>query len=123
MAKIYTVVKDGETVKELKTLAAAKKLADEQGGEVLCGGETVYAGSPIELQEPPEELVEERIPDKYTLLSKMNIRKAPSLKADKAGIAETGTVVDVIGIENDWLHLANGTFILYGDGKFAKINR
>ena len=53
----------------------------------------------------------------------MNIRKAPSLKADKAGIAETGTVVDVISIENDWLHLANGTFILYGDGKFAKINR
>ena len=42
MAKIYTVVKDGETVKELKTLTAAKKLADEQGGEVLCDGEIVY---------------------------------------------------------------------------------
>nr|MBQ4458374.1 SH3 domain-containing protein [Clostridia bacterium] len=118
--KTYTVTKGGETVKELKTLTAAKKLADEQGGEVLCDGETVYAASPIE---PLEELVEERIPNKCTLLSKMNIRKAPSLKADKAGIAETGTVVDVISIENDWLHLANGTFILYGDGKFAKINR
>ena len=117
--KIYTVVKDGETVKELKTLTTAKKLADEQGGEVLCEGETVYVASPIELQEPLEELVEERSPNKYTLLSKMNIRKAPSLKAEKAGIAETGTVVDVIGIENDWLHLKDGAFILYGGGKFA----
>ena len=33
MAKIYTVVKDGETVKELKTLAAAKKLADAECAE------------------------------------------------------------------------------------------
>ena len=45
--KIYTVVKDGETVKELKTLTAAKKLADEQGGEVLCEGETVYASGSL----------------------------------------------------------------------------
>ena len=44
--KTYTVTKGGETVKELKTLTAAKKLADEQGGEVLCDGETVYAASP-----------------------------------------------------------------------------
>lgn len=124
--KIYTVVKDGETVKELKTLTAAKKLADEQGGEVLCEGETVYTASPIEPQEPVTEPLEdklkERIPDKYTLLSKMNIRKAPSMKAEKASIAETGTVVDVIGIENDWLHLVDGMFILYGGGKFAKKN-
>ena len=31
--KTYTVVKDGETLKELKTLAAAKKLADAEGAE------------------------------------------------------------------------------------------
>ena len=129
--KTYVVTKDGETVKELKTLTAAKKLADEQGGEVLCEGETVYAASPIEPaaedaveeQTVEAEPLEERIePQKYTLLSKMNIRKAPSLKAEKVGIAETGTVVDVIGIENDWLQLEDGTFILYGGGKFAKKN-
>ncbi len=33
MAKIYTVVKDGETLEELKTLTAAKKLADIPEGE------------------------------------------------------------------------------------------
>ena len=125
MAKIYTVVKDGETVKELKTLAAAKKLADAEGGEVLCDGETVYAASPIEPAAEPvvEEEAEEPVVEKYRLLSKMNIRIAPSLKADKVGVAETGTVVDVISIENDWLRVKNGAgevFILYGGGKFAE---
>ena len=125
MAKIYTVVKDGETVKELKTLAAAKKLADAEGGEVLCDGETVYAASPIEPAAEPvvEEEAEEPVVEKYRLLSKMNIRIAPSLKADKVGVAETGTVVDVISIENDWLRVKNGAgevFILYGGGQFAE---
>jgi hypothetical protein len=36
--KIYTVIKDGETVKELKTLTAARKLADEQGGKCCMRG-------------------------------------------------------------------------------------
>ena len=125
MAKIYTVVMDSETVKELKTLAAAKKLADAEGGEVLCDGQTVYAASPIEPQTEEAEPLEERSPDKYKLLSKMNIRIAPSLKADKVGIAEAGTVVEVTAIENDWLRVKNGAgevFILYGGGKFAKKN-
>lgn len=55
---------------------------------------------------------------KYTLLSKMNLRLAPSLKGGKVGIAE-GTVVEVIGIENDWMELKDGMFILYG-GKYAE---
>lgn len=96
--KSYTVMKDGEPVKELKTLTAARKLADEQGGEVMCDGETIYAASPIEPE--PEETEEVKIPvketEKYTLLSKMNIRTAPSLEADKVGIAEAGTVVEVL---------------------------
>ena len=140
MAKIYTVVKDGETIKELKTLAAAKKLADAEGGEVLCDGETIYtADSPTlpatstpsttpEPEEKTEELPEEAAEEepkaeKYKLLSKMNIRIAPSLKADKVGVADTGTVVEVIAIENDWLRVKNGAgevFILYGGGKFAE---
>ena len=125
--KIYTVMKDGEPVKELKTLAAARKLADEQGGEVMCDGETIYAVSPIEPE--PEKTEEVKAPvkemEKYTLLSKMNIRTAPSLEADKVGIAEAGTVVEVLAIEDDWLHVRNGAgvvFILYGGGKYARKN-
>ena len=33
---------NGEELSTLKTLAAAKKLADEEGGMVLCDGECVY---------------------------------------------------------------------------------
>lgn len=126
--KTYTVVKNGEELKELKTLAAAKKLADEQGGEVVCEGNVVYAAaSPIE---PDSEETEEvkgpaKEAEKYTLLSKMNIRIAPSLDADKVGVAEVGTVVEVLAIEDDWLHVRNGAgvvFILYGDGKYARKN-
>ena len=132
--KTYTVVKDGEELKELKTLAGAKKLADEQGAEVVCEGVTVYTALIADAEqtvadnqtveapatsEPAQ--VEERL-EQYTLLSKMNIRLAPSLKAEKVGIAERGKVVEVIGIENDWLHLADGTFILYGGGEFAVRN-
>ena len=132
MAKIYTVVKDGETVKELKTLAAAKKLADAEGGEVLCDGETVYTATapattpvvPMEEKTVAEEAVEEQAkPEKYKLLSKMNIRISPSLKADKVGVADTGTGVEVTAIENDWLRVKNGAseiFILYGGGKYAE---
>ena len=43
--KTYTVVKDGEELKELKTLSAAKKLADTEGAEVFCEGECVYQGT------------------------------------------------------------------------------
>lgn len=34
--KIYTVVKDGEELEQLKTLTAAKKLADAEGAAVYC---------------------------------------------------------------------------------------
>lgn len=130
--KIYTVVKDGAELKELKTLAAAKKLADAEGAEVFCDGAAVY--TPASTEEPADEgpVVEEPAveeptvvepnPESYVLTAKMNVRTAPSLDADKAGIAEAGTVVEVSAIEDDWLHLTDGTFILYGGGKFAKKN-
>ncbi len=46
MAKTYTVVKDGMELKELKTLPAAKKLADAEGAEVVCDGEVIYSPKP-----------------------------------------------------------------------------
>ena len=124
--KTYTVVKDGEALKELKTLAAAKKLADAEGAEVLCDGECVYQGAVSGVKDTVEETVIEAptpastpTPEHYTLTSKMNIRKAPSLDAEKAGIAQKGTVVEVAAIKDDWMHLTDGTFVLFGAGKFA----
>lgn len=126
--KTYTVMKDGETLRELKTLAAAKKLADTEDAEVFCEGLCVYTPDPpvgdgdilpdTEPEAAPVALA--AAPIKYTLTAKMNVRKAPSLAAGIAGIAKKGTVVEVTGIEDDWLHLLDGTFILYGNGQFAK---
>ena len=122
--KTYTVVKDGETLKELKTLAAAKKLADAEGAEVLCDGKCVYLGDVSGAEDTVSDTVEETVtevpaPEHYTLTVRMNIRKAPSLNAEKAGIAQKGTVVEVAAIEGDWMRLTDGTFILYAAGKYA----
>ena len=129
--KTYTVVKDGNPIKELKSLTAAKKLADAEGAEVLCDGECVYLGTVAASEDTipelsvavPEEMAAEAAePERYTLTAKMNIRRAPSLDAQKVGIAQPGTVVEVAAIENDWLRLTDGTFILYEGGRFARKN-
>ena len=142
--KIYTVVKDGEELEKLKTLTAAKKLADTEGAEVYCEGECVYRGAVEDtVKESVTETVPATSPDtaseksetpaaeekkvqetqmaqkaqkgsaQYRLTSLMNVRKAPSLDAEKAGTKDAGAVVDVATVENDWLHLADGSFILY----------
>lgn len=132
-SKIYAVVKDGKTMKELKTLAAAKKLADAEGAEVLCDGECVYLGTVAGSEDTVPELsdadssantpvAETVTAEKYTLTAKMNIRKAPSKSAEILGIADKGTEVEVTAIENDWLRLSDGTFILYEGGRFAVKN-
>lgn len=131
--KTYVVIKEGKELKELKTLAAAKKIADAEGAEVFCEGAVVYtATAPCEAEAEPvadaaveptvaeEPTVEEPHFEKYTLTAKMNVRTAPSLDAAKLAVAQAGTVVDVAAIEGDWLHLTDGTFILYADGKFAE---
>lgn len=128
MAKTYIVQKDGETLKELKTLAAAKKLADAEGAEVFCEGECVYqvASDPVSdtlsaVEETVAETVEEAVkPVTYTLLRKMNVRKEPSLTAAKVKVLNTGATVEVTAIVDDWLRLADGTFILYEGGKNAR---
>ena len=139
--KTYTVMKDGEELKELKTLAAAKKLADAEDAEVFCGGLCVYTPDPpvsndilpavsdAVVEDPAldtsavESLEKEPVKSvKYTLTAKMNIRKAPSKTAEIAGIAQKGTIVDVTAIEGDWMHLANGSYILFEGGKYAVKN-
>ena len=124
--KTYTVMKDGEVLKELKTMAA-KKLADTEDAEVFCGTLCVYAPDP-DVGEDEESAAEVPMPapveapaapETYTLTAKMNIRRAPSLDAEKTGIAQKGAVVEVALIKDDWMHLTDGTFILYAAGKYA----
>lgn len=59
--KIYIVVKDGEELEKLKTLAAAKKLADAEGAEVYCDGKYVYEGTVSPTEEKTAEAVAEII--------------------------------------------------------------
>ena len=120
--KTYTVVKDGEELKELKSLAAAKKLADAEGAAVICDGKCVYQSTVAPAEDTVEEVgaAEEEKPEAYTLLRKMNVRKAPSLSAAKLKVLDAGAVVEVRAIKNDWLCLTDGTFILYENGKNAR---
>ena len=120
--KTYTVVKDGEELKELKSLAAAKKLADTEGAEVFCDGKCVYQGAVAPAEDTVEAAVvaKEQKPEAYTLTRKMNVRKEPSLSSAKLKVLDAGTVVEVKAIQNDWLCLTDGTFILYEDGKNAR---
>jgi hypothetical protein len=162
MAKTYKVIKDHAELAEYKTLAAAKKLADKEHGEVFCDDQKVYPteqdgsvdilGGAVDdpaastVAESSEETLEvgeqyeldvdasepgsahDEAPEcldvagRYCLNSLMNVRLKPSLTADVIGLARPGTVVEVSGIQNDWLAVKNGTgtvYILYGKGHFA----
>ena len=124
MSKTYTVMKDGTELKELKTLAAAKKVADAEAAEVYCDGECVYpeaiaapvAEGPIVPEKPSQPDKEET---KYRLTALMNVRKKPSMDAQILYTRAAGTEVRVLGIVNDWLHLTNDTYIFYEGGKWA----
>ena len=41
--RTYFVKKDGEIIKELKSLSAAKKIAMAESADVYCGDELVYS--------------------------------------------------------------------------------
>ena len=158
--KNYLVIGgNGEELKTVKTLAAAKKLADAEGGSVLVDGECVYRAAvdpveptveetveaPVEVEETqpvdapveqsedktddqPEDEVEDVVdepvdadqPARYRLKTLMNIRKEPTTSARKIGTAKQDTIVEVKEVRKDWLHLTDGTFILYGGGEFAE---
>ena len=166
--KVYAVMKDGEELEKLKTLAAAKKLADTEGAEVYCDGECVYQGAkregeqeqiatdehykasvdehgssavddqatedaeatteaapiitadPVISRKPTQPDTDPVETTRYRLKSLMNVRKRPSLESTVVGTKPEGTAVRVLKIENDWMHLAEGTFILYGEGEYAE---
>ena len=154
--RTYFVKKNGEIIKELKSLSAAKKIALSESAEVYCGDELVYpnqgetdnqteASNTVETQidegaekqidegagEQIDEGAETQIDDgaekqidgvekKYRLKALMNVRVSPSLSSRKIATLLPGTIVTVAKISNDWLHLTNGSFIFYGNGKFAE---
>ena len=159
--RTYFVKKDGAIVKELKSLSAAKKLAESQDASVYCGDELVFSPSDggeeeacdvvkeadsqaeepvrvekeanIQTEEPgsvekeaddqTEEAVRAEKDDgemKYRLKALMNVRTSPSLSSRKIATLLPGTIVSVDKIKNDWLHLTNGSFIFYGNGKYAE---
>ena len=138
--KSYLVIgSDGAEQKTVKTLAAAKKLADAEVGSVLVDGECVYRATvetvipaveaekvevaEVEKAEVTEtEKVEEPKdePQKYRIKALMNIRKEPNLNSEKAGIAKQGAIVTVKEVKYDWLCLTDGTYILCGGGEFAE---
>ena len=158
--KIYTVEKNGEKLKELKTLAAARKLADAEGAEVFCDGECVYQSAvepiddtlpvveeTVELENVEEEKTETSTPEETPAKSesiwecdevilkqikarmkkrpvqfcllRMNVRKEPSLSSEILRVLRRGTDIMVKDIQNDWICLANGGFILFENGKNA----
>ena len=132
---LYTVMKDDKVLKELKTLATAKKLAEAEGAEVYAGGECVYptpttvpgeeaaASSTLEGTSTGKTGEEGAEAVAYSLTHLMNVRSAPSMEAQKVSVLPAGAVVQVKAIENDWLCLCDGTFILYQSGTFAeKVN-
>ena len=134
--KTYVVKKDDEIIEQFKTLVAAKKLADMAVAEVFCDGELVYAGTAKQAQEVLETVlvhadpvvaetseqseVTELATERYHLKTLMNVRGKPSLDADILSTKPENSVVRVLGIENGWLHLMDGSFILYENGKYAE---
>ena len=50
----------------------------------------------------------------------MNISKRPGLDSDILGTKPADTVVRVLEVEEGWLHLADGSYILFEDGRYAE---
>ena len=160
----YFVKRNGEIIKELKSLSAAKKIAQAESADVYCGDELVYSahGTDKEVNNGSEKeesvSVEKEVNNdtenvslydkekqinnsvekesdhsadpvssadddravKYRLKALMNVRTSPSLSSRKIATLLPGTIVTVANIKNGWLYLTNGSFILYGNGKYAE---
>ena len=146
--RTYFVKKDGAIIKELKSLSAAKKIAMAESADVYCGDELVYSahGTDKEVNNDTDNAslhdTEKEINNsaekesdhsadpvssadddravKYRLKALMNVRISPSLSSRKIATLLPGTIVTVANIKNDWLHLTNGSCILYANGKYAE---
>ena len=138
--KIYTVVKDGEELEQLKTLAAAKKLADAEGAEVFSENRCVYRGNLQVVSEAADGAEEKKtaatepaaVPvlvltetdkaktAKYRLKALRNVRRKPSKNAEIVAVKAEGALVQVTEVKDGWLHLEDNTWILYEGGRWAE---
>lgn len=137
---MYKVIKDGKELKSYKILATAKKAAEKEGAEVWKDGKCVYpetllykeethaeSASTIAAESTSSKDAEPKSsggvvvqPERYLLKTLMNVRSAPSMTAPIATVLPNKTIVNVVAIENDWMRLEDGLFILFGDGKYAE---
>lgn len=108
----------GPTADEAEAEGTETEQAEDAQTEALP-----YAEDETAMQEATEETAQTSkvvSPESYRLRTLMNVRRQPSLNAEKVGMLPEGTIVLVVAVENDWLHLSDGTFILYEDGRFAE---
>ena len=87
-------------------------LGEEQVENIVA--EPVIAKKPRQPEVPAPEV------KKYRLKALMNVRKKPSTDATILDTRAEGTIVKALRIEKDWLCLADGTYILYENGKWAE---
>ena len=65
-------------------------------------------------------------PKAYRIKALMNVRKAPSLNAERIAAIEAGKIVNVYDIKDDWMKVKWGNwgegiaYILYKNGEFAE---
>ena len=55
----------------------------------------------------------------YRIKTLMNVRSKPSMEGGKVGLKYGGDVVKAV-LKDDWLHLSDGGFVLFGGGEFAE---
>ena len=125
-------VESGETAGETVAVAAD---TDEAGDASDEAGNDADTGMVEPADEPDtaddkdavkaEQLVAEQDQPSpqtahYRLKALMNVREQPTRNSRIIGTQAEGVLVNVAAIENGWMRLGDGTFILYEDGKFAE---
>ena len=117
-AEVAPDTTEEETGKETAADVVVKEpgSAEEATDEVIPSVDLTAPDPTLKTQEKPYEPETTR----YRLKGLMNVRKKPSLKAQIVDTRPEGSVVRVLAIEGDWMHLANDTYILYEGGKWAE---
>ena len=112
----------GETDNQTEASNTVETQIDEGAEKQIDegAGEQIDEGAEKQIDEGAEKQINESVEMKYRLKALMNVRVSPSLSSRKIATLLPGTIVAVANIKNDWLHLTNGSFIFYGNGKFAE---
>ena len=100
-------------------VAITSTAATTKNTEDCAEEKEIITADPVIAQEPSQPEETEPEVETYRLTALMNIRKKPSLDAQILYTRAAGTLVRVLGIVNDWLHLIDDTYILYEGGKWA----